>query len=86
MNDDPNTARPENVIILRDGEKHNRGMGFVMKPAIRRLRDDVERYNEFVDKHDILNGLQKRTAKNAFGGRIPVEGYWRRTFDSPAGL
>jgi hypothetical protein len=52
-------ARPENVIILRDGKKYIKGVGFVMKPAIRRLRDDLEQYNEFVDKHDItvnLNG------------------------------
>lgn len=50
-------ARPEKVIILRDGERHNKEMEFAMKPAIRRLWDDVEQYNEFVEQHDITVNL-----------------------------
>jgi hypothetical protein len=50
-------ARPENVIELRDGERHNKEMVFVMEPAIRCLKDDVERYNEFVETHNITVNL-----------------------------
>ena len=50
-------ARPEKVIVLRDGEGHNKGMPFAVKPFIRRLWNDVERYNEFVEQHEITVNL-----------------------------
>jgi hypothetical protein len=50
-------ARPENVIELRDGGNHNKGIKFSYTPAIRRIRDDLERYNEFLERHDITVNL-----------------------------
>jgi hypothetical protein len=52
-------ARTENVIILRDGEKHNKEMNFVMNPDIRCLVDDLEHYNKFVEEHNITVNLNK---------------------------
>lgn len=52
-----NIARPEKAIVLREGGKHNKGIKFALTPAIRHLLDDLERYNDFLDQHDITVNL-----------------------------
>ncbi|MBC2711131.1 MAG: hypothetical protein HGJ94_09095 [Desulfosarcina sp.] len=56
-NDFFSVERPVNTIVLRDGEEHNKEVRFTYTPAIRRLRDDVESYNDFLDQHDITVNL-----------------------------
>ena len=53
-------SRPEELVILRDGSKYKREIGYRETPLTRRQREDLERYNEFLDKHEVsisLDGL-----------------------------
>ena len=52
--------RPEEVIILRDATRFKHEVGYANTPPINRLRTDLERYNDFLNEHEItvnLHGL-----------------------------
>ena len=45
--------QPEELIILRDNTKHKNEIGYRRTKQIRRWREDLERYNKFLDKHTV---------------------------------
>ena len=53
--------RPEEVIILRDATKFKHEVGYANTPAINRLRADLERYNDFLNEHEITVNLHGST-------------------------
>ena len=49
--------RPEEVIILRDKTKFKHEVGYANTPAINQLRAELERYNDFLNEHQITVNL-----------------------------
>ena len=49
--------RPEEVIILRDATEFKHEVGYANTPPINRLRADLERYNDFLNEHEITVNL-----------------------------
>ena len=45
--------QPEELIILRDSTKHKNDIGYRETTQTRRWREDLERYNKFIDKHTV---------------------------------
>jgi hypothetical protein len=49
--------RPEEVIILRDATRFKHEVGYANTPQINSLRTDLERYNDFLNEHEITVNL-----------------------------
>ena len=45
--------QPKELIILRDNTKHKNEIGYRRTKQIDRWREDLERYNKFIDKHTV---------------------------------
>ncbi len=52
-----NVQRPEDVIIQRDGSRHKTEVGYVNTRPIQRQREQLERYNAYLDEHTITAHL-----------------------------
>jgi hypothetical protein len=48
---------PEELIILRDNSKYKKEIGYRESPLTQRQREDLERYNRFIDDHTITVNL-----------------------------
>jgi len=46
-------ARPVELIVLRNGDKHKTPVGYRETEHTRQMRRDLERYNEFVGRHRV---------------------------------
>ena len=55
-----NVHPPENVIILRDGSKHKTKVGYANTRPILRLKEHLESYNSYLDKHTITVNLDDK--------------------------
>ena len=54
--------KQEELIILRDNKKHKNEIGYRETTQIKQWREDIKRYNKFIDKYNIsvhLNGSVK---------------------------
>lgn len=75
-------ARPVNVIVVRDGGQHNKEVKFPITPAIRRLNDDLESYNDFLEQHIItLNLDAKVKVDTKFLTQLLYKGILNRTVE-----
>lgn len=50
------------MVILREGKKDDENeVRFTCTPFVRKIRDDLERFNRFLEQHDITLHLDKQT-------------------------
>jgi hypothetical protein len=78
-------ARPVNIIVVRDGSRHNKEVKFPITPAIRRLNDDLESYNDFLEQHIItLNLDAKVKVDTKFLTQLLYKGILNRTVELEA--